>query len=244
MNTKAKFFSLLMLVQIFFASCSFSNPSLETVKGNKTVETQIRNTGEFLNISSYGSFDVIMVHSEVTEIKVSAESNLLPYIETNVKGNELVIKTSPGINLRSHLPVTIYIKSPSFERASIYGSGNFKVSNFQGDYFSFEVRGSGDFEVDNLLARFVKSSIAGSGNIRIKGESHQSEVSVAGSGDARMSEFKVVEGTVNVAGSGDAQVWVTQQLSATVAGSGDVTYKGDPLKVDSRVFGSGRIRKN
>jgi hypothetical protein len=243
MNAQTKFVSLFILAQVFFASCSFSNPSLETIKGNKNVENQIRNTGEFLHVSSYGSFDVVMVHSSITEIVVSAESNLLPYVETNIKGNELVIKPSPGVNLRSHLPITIYIKSPSLERASVYGSGSLKASNYQGDSFSFEIRGSGDVAVENLVARFVKCSIAGSGDIKVQGESHQSEVSIAGSGNARMSEIKVSESSVNIAGSGDVHVWVTQQLSSTVAGSGDVVYIGDPLKVESRVFGSGRVRK-
>jgi hypothetical protein len=42
-----------------------------------------------------------------------------------------------------------------------------------------------------------------------------------------------------VNGSGDAQLNASQRLSAEITGSGDVTYTGTPVKVQSHTTGSG-----
>jgi hypothetical protein len=44
-----------------------------------------------------------------------------------------------------------------------------------------------------------------------------------------------------VDGSGSARVQVTDRLSATVNGSGDITYTGNPPQVDRSTSGSGDI---
>ncbi|MGV6832311.1 MAG: GIN domain-containing protein, partial [bacterium] len=46
---------------------------------------------------------------------------------------------------------------------------------------------------------------------------------------------------VSVAGSGDAEVVCRESLKARVAGSGDIEYKGNPAKEDTKVSGSGSI---
>ncbi|MBP6585664.1 MAG: DUF2807 domain-containing protein, partial [Flavobacterium sp.] len=47
---------------------------------------------------------------------------------------------------------------------------------------------------------------------------------------------------VNVSGSGDIKVNCTEFIEARVAGSGDIEYKGNPKKVDTKVAGSGTIK--
>ena len=46
---------------------------------------------------------------------------------------------------------------------------------------------------------------------------------------------------VRVAGSGDADVNVTNKLDASVSGSGDVRYTGNPKSISSSKSGSGDI---
>ncbi|MFM8768538.1 MAG: GIN domain-containing protein, partial [Rubrivivax sp.] len=61
---------------------------------------------------------------------------------------------------------------------------------------------------------------------RLGGAAQNLSVSVAGSGDAWLSELEAEDVRVSVAGSGDARVNARQRLRASVAGSGDVRYRG------------------
>jgi hypothetical protein len=46
---------------------------------------------------------------------------------------------------------------------------------------------------------------------------------------------------VKCAGSGDMEIVSHQSLKARVSGSGDIEYKGNPSKEDTKVSGSGSI---
>lgn len=67
------------------------------------------------------------------------------------------------------------------------------------------------------------------------------EAKVAGSGDFHGFDLEANHTEVSVAGSGDAEVVSKQSLKARVAGSGDIQYKGNPTKEDTKVSGSGSI---
>ncbi|HQV37276.1 MAG TPA: DUF2807 domain-containing protein, partial [Flavobacterium sp.] len=64
----------------------------------------------------------------------------------------------------------------------------------------------------------------------------------AGSGDIKAFELVSENAKVNVSGSGDIKVNCTEFIEARVAGSGDIEYKGNPKKVDTKVAGSGTIK--
>lgn len=100
--------------------------------------------------------------------------------------------------------------------------------------------GSGDV-VLNIDASSTKASLAGSGDLTIKGKTNTLEAEVAGSGN--FHGFGLVANTteVSVAGSGDADVVSNESIKARVSGSGDIRYKGNPKKEDTKVAGSGSI---
>ena len=79
-------FLLLMGTMIFF-SCRFIGG--KRVRGNGNVVTQERTIGGFEGVENYGSFDITLVPSTTTSIKIEAEENLQQYIETYVDHNKL-----------------------------------------------------------------------------------------------------------------------------------------------------------
>ncbi len=85
--------------------------------------------------------------------------------------------------------------------------------------------------------------IAGSGDVRAKGKTGTVAIRVSGSGDVHLGDLEARDGNVEVSGSGDVEVWASDSLLISVAGSGDVIYRGDPPKVTKSVAGSGSIRK-
>lgn len=67
-------------------------------------------------------------------------------------------------------------------------------------------------------------------------------VNIAGSGAVDTRELRADEARLAIAGSGNITAFVRADVSAEVAGSGDIVIRGNPSSRDSQVMGTGRIR--
>lgn len=212
-------------------------------KGNGNVTTETREVGDYDEIKCGGSMDFILVAGDEGTIKIEGESNLLEYIVTEVKGDKLVVKVENGVNLKPSWNKGIKITIPfrDVSAVSLAGSGDlYTKDTIKANDFDVSLAGSGDVIVD-VEATSVEASIAGSGDLTVKGNTNNLEAKVAGSGDFHGFDLESNNTVVSVAGSGDAEVVCRESLKARVAGSGDIEYKGNPAKEDTKVSGSGSI---
>ena len=88
----------------------------------------------------------------------------------------------------------------------------------------------------------VESSISGTGDIYISGETRNSKIEIAGSGNYHAEDLKAENATVKIAGSGDARLFADSTLDINIAGVGNVYYKGN-ASVSQNIAGSGKIKK-
>ena len=116
-----KLFVFLIVAVVFFSSCRFVTG--ERIRGNGNVRTETRSPGSFRSVASHGSFDVFVSSGEQT-VKIEAEENLLPYIETYVEGYTLHVGTKDNYWLRPGRKVKIFVSSPDYESIRSYGSGD------------------------------------------------------------------------------------------------------------------------
>ena len=78
---------------------AFSQVRNERIKGNGNVKQESRNATAFTDISTSGAYKVVLEQGNTHSIRVEAEDNLLPYIETAISGGELKIHTKTGPRL-------------------------------------------------------------------------------------------------------------------------------------------------
>lgn len=228
-------FAMLML--------SFScNPFQERIDGNGVMETETRTISRASKIKLLGEMDVYISHGEPS-VKVEADGNLLPFIETELDDNWLEIKTRREYSLRSNNPIKVYVTTPSLHRISVAGSGDVFASGDMdnGNEVKLSIAGSGDITME-LNTPGVDANIAGSGSLHLSGETRDLDVSIAGSGNFDGYNLKSEYAKVEIAGSGDVNVFADVNLKARIAGSGNVSYKGNAT-VDRKVMGRGSISK-
>jgi hypothetical protein len=233
--------SILFIAAFAFSSCNYVNG--ERVRGNGDVKTEERQAANFSSISSHGGFDVHLTQGSGYSVKIEAESNLLPYIESVVNGDVLELRTKEGYWLKSKKDIKVYITAPSFTKVSTHGSGDIisesKLNNTSP--IEMEVAGSGDIKVD-INAPEVKAELRGSGNIILNGETRAFRGAIEGSGDIKASNLKAENVDVDITGSGGADVYASVKLNVDVKGSGDVRYRGG-ANVSSDIKGSGSVKK-
>lgn len=236
--------SILLIVALMFATVSHAQWwGGKKVKGNGNMTTETRNTGDYDGVKCAGSMDYILVAGTEGKIKLEGESNLLEYIITEIKGNDLIIKVEKGVNLSPSWNKTIKVTIPfkDISIVSLAGSGDlWSEDKITASNFNVSLAGSGDMTL-NIEATSVEGSLAGSGDITLKGNTNDLSLRLAGSGDIHAFGLQANHTEASIAGSGDIEVVSNQSLKARVSGSGDIEYKGNPSKEDTKVSGSGKI---
>lgn len=106
---------------------------------------------------------------------------------------------------------------------------------------SFDLLGVGDMQLADLSQPDVKITLAGSGNIEASGKTDNLKINVSGSGRMKLGELAAKSADVNIAGSGNVEVAPQEALDVSIAGSGNIYLKNEPKKLQTSIFGSGRI---
>lgn len=236
--------SALLLTGLITLSCSAQWG--KTIKGNGNNVTIERSTGDYDGIAVSGWFDVDLVSGNEGEITLQGEENLLEYIITEVKDGKLVIKTEKGVNLKSSSwksEIRITVPVQSISSVSMSGSGDIVgKTKIKSDKFSTAMSGSGDITLD-IDSSTISASMSGSGDITLSGTTKDFDATVSGSGDIEAYNLEADNVSATVSGSADIQVTAKKSIKARVSGSGDISYRGNPEKVDTKTSGSGDISK-
>jgi hypothetical protein len=234
-------FLLAMGVTLFFGCRYFGG---KRIRGNGNLVTQERTVSGYEGLDNYGSFNITLVPSSTTSVKIEAEENLQQYIITQVSDNRLQIRTKNNYNLRPRKDIRITVSGPVFTSITTNGSGNITGQgplNTNNGNVSLRVAGSGNIDVE-LSAAKVESQIAGSGNIKVKGTSKEFEGGIAGSGNIWARDLMSEDSKVQIAGSGNIEVYATRNLDVNVMGSGEVKHRGT-AQVSASITGSGSVNK-
>lgn len=214
--------------------------SSKKVKGNGNVTTVTRTIDDFDKVSIGGSFDVNLVAGKEGKITIEGEENVIPFIETEVKGNKLKIQFKENTNIRTTRRLLVTVPFEDIEAISLGGSGNVKVEKIiKASEVALSLGGSGNI-IAQINSDETKASIGGSGNIKLKGTSNNLKCSIAGSGSVKAYNLETENLKASIAGSGSVQATVKTKIKASIVGSGSVYYKGNP-KIDTSTIGSGDV---
>lgn len=235
---------LITLVAVLTVSIVSAQWGQEKIKGNGTVVSKEITTSDYESISVAGFFNVTLVEGKEGKIIVKGEENLLEFIVIENNGTDLKIRTEKGYNLTTSRKHKIEITVPveTIEKVSLAGSGNI-VANFtlKSSDFKATLAGSGDIKL-TVDSQNVEAKVAGSGDIELKGKTKNLELTVSGSGDIEAFGLQSENSKATLSGSGNISTNCSEFIEARVAGSGDIEYKGNPKKIDTKVAGSGKIK--
>ncbi len=235
-----------LLFATAFLSLSASAQRWQNIKGSGNIKKESRETGAFTGLLLQGPMDVEISYGKDNKITIEADDNLLPYIETNVENNKLIIKTKKniGINSRSKLVVHVYMTNISTLQLS--GSGNIDGSGDFSNNGKTDIGISGSGNIKLRFERFdeLELGLSGSGNIDLKGKTVNSiTASLSGSGNIECSDLVTNDVFAKISGSGNIKVNAQKSIDAKISGSGNVYYKGTASNINTKKSGSGEVVK-
>ncbi len=207
--------------------------------GPITTENRVM-SDSITSIQVQGSMDVFITQDTSYDVRVEAGEKLLPYISTTLQSNKLVIDERANQYFKNDR-VRVYVSANYLDQIYLKGSGDVSGSNLIGNHVFVRLDGSGDMNLSFSSINSVDVDLEGSGDINVSGVASDSNIELKGSGDINCKSLTVNESHVDLDGSGDVKVYVIDELTANVSGSGDVYYWGNPPVVNSNVSGSGQV---
>lgn len=202
-----------------------------TVDGGKLV---IQFKGKWNNWHNDAEVKVYVTVKDIEGLSVGGSGDIIA--ETKLTSKELDLNVSGSGSLRAEVEVSGELE------ADVSGSGQLEVRGKSGS-FNSDVSGSGKVLIALAISGSADLGISGSGKIEASGSAARVKASISGSGKVLASELETNTCEVRISGSGDVEINVKDELDANISGSGSVSYKGNPSKVNSHASGSGRVTK-
>jgi hypothetical protein len=185
------------------------------------------------------SGDLTITIGQTQKLSVTAGANQQVGLTSQVIDGTLILDNKA--NNPNGGGISYALTVPPLTSLDVSGSGSATgVSILTGDA-QLRDSGSGGATVTGVNLTSVVVDLSGSGDVELGGQAAAAKVTVAGSGDYNGSALVTDQTEVNADGSGAASVNATKRLVATVSGSGDVTYLGNPAEITKDVSGSGEL---
>jgi len=216
-----------------------------TVRGSGNVATQTRDVNDFTAIELDYPAQVTVAQGNSVSVKIEAEDNVLPGLQTRVQNNRLEIfyKVADGdyVNPTRAVKITIVVKD--LNEMDFGSAGELTINGLETDDLDISLSGAGNLKVNDLAAKKFSVDLSGAGSIAINGEADDFDLNISGFGSFNGKDLQTNTASVNLSGAGSATMWVEDELDANVSGVGSVNYYGSP-KVIQQVSGVGSISKS
>lgn len=198
---------------------------MDAIAGSGNVVTESRPVSGFRAVSVGGSGQLFIEKGAAESLTVTADDNLLPYIKTEVRGDQLQLgfrDSMSGPNVQPTRGIVFRLTVKALDELHVSGSGSADVRGIDGPR--------------------VRLRVSGSGEIAAQGAVNDLEVGISGSGRYLGDRLASNRALVDISGSGKALVNASDRLDVDVSGSGDVVYIGAP-QVSRHISGSGSVRR-
>ncbi|HZR05965.1 MAG TPA: head GIN domain-containing protein [Candidatus Udaeobacter sp.] len=189
------------------------------IRGNGHIQADDRPISAFTEIDVGGAFEIEW-QSGSPALRITTDENLLSYVESDVSGATLRLRT------REHIwpthGIKVLISSPTRAAARIRGAVKLTAKQLTGPKFALEASGASrvslDGNIDELLADMTGASEL----------------------DASGLQTKTAE--ISTTGAGDAEVAVAETLKVAITGAGKVSYSGNPT-IEKHITGAGSVHR-
>lgn len=227
---------MLLLVTLSSSGCMY----MSGIRGNGNVVKETREISSFSGIKVGGAFEVYLSQSNTESLTIEADENLMSVIETEVRGNTLVISTRE--NIQDSKKLNIFISFKDIDNLNISGACNLKSKGML-NFSSLKFDGSGASEIDlQLTTNKLSCNFSGASDIEFSGNAKICDIEISGAAELKAFDLETDEMELRVSGAADARVNASKYLKINASGAASVQYVGNP-NIDQHTSGASSIRK-
>jgi hypothetical protein len=189
------------------------------VRGNGHIKTDDRTISAFTEIDAGGTF-IIEWQSGPPALRITTDENLLDYIESEVSGETLRLRT------REHIwpthDINVIVSSPTRTGVRISGAVKITAKQLTGSKFALESSGASRVWLDGNISELLAD--------------------MTGASELEASGLQTKTAEIATTGAGDAEIAVAETLKVAITGAGKVTYSGNPT-IEKHITGAGSVQR-
>lgn len=216
---------------------------INTLKGNGQVTTKTVATETFKNLKISCQCDVELIHSDTTQVIITADENLQPYFLVEQHNGELLVHNTDKISFLKSNHCKVVIQMASIDKLEISGVGNISCGNqLTADTLDLNVSGVGNIHLNLLVSKLMMRNKS-VGNLQITGSGNIADVNNSSVGDMNMKDFHTKQMTIHNSSVGNASVYASEEITIEHSGIGNFSYSGDAAVKGLSASSIGKVSK-
>jgi len=213
-----------------------------SLTGSGNLETEEYAFTDFTEVEIGSAFEFEIEQSSSYSINVTADDNIIGYVQVSQDGQTMKIRLRRVIWLG---PVTLRVSAtmPQLHRLTASGASRGTVSDFSSTE-DLDITVSGASRVTgDIVASNVAFDISGASTIQLEGSANDIDANVSGASHLNLEAFPVNNAEVNFSGASSGTVNLNGKLDANISGASRLWYIGEPTMGDIKKSGASKISK-
>lgn len=227
---------------------------VNSVKGDGILKSEDRPLdGKFETLDIQAPIEVEYSQSESDKVlTLTADSNILPLIQTTVSNNRLLVKLAQSYDTATQ--VKMVLKGPALQAVfvsapakvsllalsgrqplSIDASGAAQVmlSGPASDSLNLKGTGAAELEIRDLKSQKLEARLSESSSLRAYGNLESLTLSADGASRLLALNLRVNEAQITLERASKGSLTVSRRLQATLSGASELSYGGNPQVIPS-----------
>ncbi len=211
--------------------------------GSGDLTTKTFDLSGFTEIEARSGFQLELVQSSTFSIEVTADDNVMDYINVSKSGNTLRIRPQWNRSFRS-VTLRAKITMPDLFEIKLSGGSRASISGFTSSHDLSVGLSGGSSVTGDITAGDAYFDLSGGSQVNLQGAADDLDVNGSGGSQLELEAFSVNNADINLSGGGRATIHVNGALDVNLSGGSHVTYIGEPTSIDTNLSGDSTISKD
>jgi hypothetical protein len=210
--------------------------------GSGNLETEEYAFTNFTRVEIGSAFEFEIKQSSSYSINVTADDNVIDYVQVYKDGQTLKIKLG-GIPSLRLVTLRASVTIPQLHGLTVSGASRGTVYDFSStEDLDITVSGASRLTGD-ITAGDVDFDISGASTIQLEGSANDMDAIVSGASLFKLGGFIVNNADVNISGASTGTINLTGRLDADLSGASRLLYIGEPTMGTINVSGASTLSK-
>jgi hypothetical protein len=210
--------------------------------GSGNLETEEYAFTNFTKVEISSAFEFEIEQSSSYNISVTADDNVIDYVQVSQVGQTLKIRLGT-LRLLGSTTLRASVTMPQLHGLTVSGASRGDIYDFSSTE-DVDITVSGASRVTgDITAGNVEFDISGASTIQLEGSANDMVASVSGASSFNLGDFTVNNADVDFSGATSGTINLNGRLDADLSGASKLWYIGEPTMGDINTSGASTISK-
>jgi hypothetical protein len=197
----------------------FTLGSSDKMEADGEKDGEVREMPPFDRLHVKGDMTLLVVSGGGHAVAVKGDAEGIDALKSDVKDGLLTVSQESGLNLGEDTRVAVSAESLN----------------------EFHLSGASKASLQRLDAETLSLDLDGAGQVEAAGRCGKLIVHMKGTGKLNARDLQCDDVTLVMEGVGAAKIFAAKSLNVKISGLGQVTYAGNPAKIDRNISALGRL---